>query len=303
MNSFYENKKVLVTGGTGFCGQHVTQELLRHGARVSYAPHKLFDFTLEDHCMEAVADRDCVFHFAGAVGSAGASPVSMMSAIATNMALTSRVLHACWKQGVERVLLCSSSTVYPEGDHPMSEDEALDGPTHSAYFGYGEMYRYFEKLADFVAAESDMRIVRVRPTAVYGRHDKSQHVIPSLIRKALAEDDPFEVWGTGEETRDFLHVTDLARGCVEMLASPFPVDVVNIGYGASYPVSDVAEMILRAAGHEAEIVYNAERPIAIPHREVDTTKAYALGWEPQVPLHEGLIDTVNWFKEQQCVSV
>ena len=300
---FYEGKKVLVTGGTGFCGRHVVAALLEQGADVRIASRATdSDLTTEDRCLRAVAGMDYVFHFAGAVGSAGVDSAFIMSAIATNLTLTSRILHACWKEGVERILLCGSSTVYPDLGHPVTEDEALSGPLHPSYAGYGEMFRYFEKLADWVASRSELKIARVRPTAVYGRHDTSDHVIPSLIRKALDKKDPFVVWGSGRETRDFLHVTDLARGCLLVLEHYATNDPVNIGYGQSADIDYVARSILQAAGHDVKPRFDSTLPIAIPSRTVSISKAKQLGFAPEISLEKGLIDTVAWFKEAQCVS-
>jgi len=312
--NFYKGKKVLVTGGTGFCGRHVVQELLDQGVGVRVPIHHrslvtgdervtyfAADLTRERDCLELVQGVDYVFHFAGAVGNAGATPTDIMSAISTNLALTSKILYACWKQGVERILLCGSSTVYPAGEHPVKEYKA-SGWLPRGYLGYGEMHRYIEKLADFVAAESDLKIARVRPTAVYGQWDTSDHVIPSLIRKAVDKEDPFEVWGNGQETRDFLHVTDLARGCLMVLERYAVNDPVNIGYGVSTRIEDVANVILHAAGHQPTIQY-MPKPTAIERREVNTEKALSLGFQPEVSLEKGLADTLSWYKETQCVLV
>ena len=302
--SFYEGKKVLVTGGTGFCGRHVVEALLEQGAEVLTPIHKNCDLTQELNCLGMTQGMDYVFHFAGAVGNAGADPAFIMSAIATNLTLTSRILHACWKVGVKRLLLCGSSTVYPDLDHPVTEDEALSGPLHPSYFGYGSMYRYIEQLADFVTMRSDLKIARVRPTAVYGRGDTSDHVIPSLIRKAVDKADPFVVWGNGKQTRDFLHVTDLARGCLFMLEHYAVNDPVNIGYGTSVCIADVVKTLLHAAGHKpAAMYFDVNLPTAIPYRAVDCSKAKTLGFEAQMSLEKGLNDTVEWYKETQCVSV
>ena len=311
---FYKDKKVLVTGGTGFCGLHVVQELLKNGAKVRIPVHKRSlvvedeaietiqaDLTREEDCLAAVKGVDYIFHLAGAVGSAGVGPDYIMSAIATNMALTSRMLHAAWHEGVERILLCGSSTVYPAFEHAVNEDEAWEGPTHPSYFGYGWMYRYFERLAEFVASRSDLKIARVRPTALYGRWDNfdpaSSHVVPSLVRKAVENQDPYEVWGTGEEVRDLLHVSDLAKGCLLMLEKYATCDPVNIGYGQGVTIKEVANIIVTAAGHDqADIVFDTTKPTAIPFRMVDTSKAKnLLGFEPQITLKDGLTDTVHWY--------
>jgi GDP-L-fucose synthase len=149
-----------------------------------------------------------------------------------------------------------------------------------------------------------MGIALVRPTAVYGRWDefdpRTSHVIPALIRRAVAKENPFEVWGTGDEVRDFLHVTDMVRGSLLLLANHAVCDPVNIGYGRTVRVREVVDIILRAAGHRgARVVFDASKPTAIPVRSVDTTKArQLLGFEPSVSLEDGLADTVRWYEQR-----
>jgi GDP-L-fucose synthase len=311
---FYERKTVLVTGGTGFVGSHVVEQLLKQGARVRVPVHHrqlsvgvgnvetvVADLTQEKDCLEAARGVDFIFHLAGAVGSAGVSPAYIMSAISTNLTLMSRVLHAAWYQNVERVLLCGSSTVYPAFKHAVNEEEVWDGPTHPTYFGYGWTHRYFEKLQEFVTSQSEVKIAQVRATAVYGRRDNfdpaTSHVVPSLVRKAVEKLDPYEVWGTGEEVRDLLHVSDLARGCLLMLEKHANCDPVNIGYGLGTTIREVATVILKAAGHDnAQVKFNTSRPTAIPFRMVDTSKAKRiLDFTPEISLEDGLSNTVEWY--------
>jgi len=313
---FYKDKTVLVTGGAGFVGTHFVRALLAEGAKVRATVHHRpmietdpqveliqADLTNPDDCLRACQDVDFVFHAAGAVSAAGVTVSNPMSAIATNLILTVRVLEAAWSRGVARTLIFSSgTTAYPAYDHPVREEEMWSGPTHPVYFGYGWMRRYLERLSEFVASKSSMGIALCRPTAVYGRHDdfdpRTSHVIPALIRRAMAGENPYVVWGTGEEIRDFLHVTDLVRGCLLLLEKHATCDPVNIGYGRTIAVKDVVRHILAAAGRaDAKVAFDASKPSTIPVRMVDTSKAKELlGFTPRVPLEEGLADTVAWYK-------
>jgi GDP-L-fucose synthase len=178
------------------------------------------------------------------------------------------------------------------------------GPTYEGYFGYGWMRRYLERISEFVASKSDMKIALVRPSAVYGRWDNfdpaTSHVIPALIRRAVEKQDPYEVWGTGEEVRDFLHIADLACGCLLMLEKHAACDPVNLGYGRAVTIKEVVHIILKAAGHEqATVKFDPSKPSTIPFRMVDTSKARrVLGFEPQMSLEEGLTDTVKWYAQR-----
>ncbi len=312
--SFYRGKKVLVTGGTGFVGLHFAQELLRLGAQVRVPLHER-ELILKDNRIETIpADltrlEDCrrvakgvqyVFHAAGAVSAAGVTASNPMAAITSNLILTSQMLQAAWMEGVERFQVFGSSTGYPAADHAIKEEEMWAGPTYPAYFGYGWMRRYLERISEFVASKSPMKIALVRPTAVYGRWDNfdpmTSHVIPALIRRAVEKQDPYVVWGNGREVRDFLHITDLVSGCLLMLENHAECDPVNLGYGRVVTVKEIVKIILQAAGHEsAEVVFDTTKPSTIPFRMVDTAKAKALfGFEAKVSLEDGLADTVAWY--------
>jgi len=238
------------------------------------------------------------------VSGVGATAENAMAGIATNLTLTAQVLQAAWTAGVERVLIFSSSTVYPASDHPIREDELGEQPPHRSVLGYGRMRRYLEHLAEFVTTRSAVKIAVVRPTAVYGPHDDfnamTGHVIPSLVRKAVARLEPFEVWGTGDEVRDFLHADDFARGCLLALEKHAVCDPINIGSGRGSTIRQVVAIILQAAGHAgATVRFDPSKPSAIAIRLVDTSKATRLlGFEPRISLEDGLRDLVRWYAGQ-----
>lgn len=315
MSSFYHGKKVLVLGGTGFVGTNFVEALLDTGANITITKHRRepiikddrievinADLTNREQSRHVMQGQDIVFHCAGAVSAAGVTASNPMEPITDNLAITAMVLEAAWKTGVERIQVFGSSTAYPVTEHPVTEEEMWSAPPHPSYFGYGWMRRYMERMAEFVHERSDTKVVLVRPTATYGRYDDfhpvTSHVIPALIRKALERMAPYEVWGTGDEVRDFLHVKDLAKGC--MLATEKYTDCkpINIGYGETTTVKDVVSAILSAAGYkEAELVFNSDRPTTIPKRMVDISKAREiLGFMPEISLKDGLADTVEWYK-------
>jgi GDP-L-fucose synthase len=318
---FYKDKKVLVTGGTGFVGTNFVEELVKQGARVRVPVHRRplmvksdlveavpADLTQLDDCLKVCKDIQYVVHAGGAVSAAGVTVSNPMAVITTNLIVTVQMLQAAWMTNIERFLLLSSATVYPPADHAIKEEEIWSGPTHPSYFAYGWMRRYLERMSEFIVQKSKMKIALVRPTAAYGRWDNfdpvTSHVVPALIRKAVQQLDPFEVWGSGDEVRDFVHVTDVVRGgllCLEKYATG---DAVNIGYGTSFTVKDVVRIVLQAAGHDkARIQFDASKPTTIPFRMVDITKAREkLGFEPQMTLEQGLTDTLNWYKQNRHLA-
>lgn len=312
---FYKDKKVLVTGGTGFIGRHIVGELLKQGARVRVPIHKRHlspedknievipaDLNQPQDCLTVLDGVDYIIHAAGGVGFAGASKLDAMQTILLNLILTSRMLYAAWQSGAERFLMLGSSTVYPAYEHPVKEEEAWSGPVHPSYLGYGWMKRYLEKLAEYVAANSKLKVILLRPTAVYGPGDnfdpKTCHVIPALIYRAMAKEDPFVVWGSGNEVRDFIHVADVAKASLLALQKCITNDPVNIGYGKEVTIKEAVGIILKSCGHgRAEVIFDRTKPVAIPVRMVDTSKAKELlGFQAEISPEEGLGDTVEWYK-------
>jgi GDP-L-fucose synthase len=310
----FSNKKVLVTGGTGFVGRHIVRQLEENGACVRIPLHHRpltydcegvetvhADLARWEDCREASRGVDYVIHAAGAAGAAGVTGSDQMDGITLNLILTTQVLKAAWAEGVRGVLVFGSSTGYPAYDRAVTEDEMwLDEP-HPSYFGYGWMRRYLEKLAEYVSRESTCRVIVVRPSAVYGSwdnfSDKTSHVIPALIMRAVRKENPFLVWGRGNEVRDFVHVTDFAKGCLLALEKCSHFEMVNIGAGRSYTIAEIVSTILDAAEHRgASVVFDHTKPATIPCRMLDISKARRLlGFEPEVGLEQGIRDTVQWY--------
>jgi len=315
---FYQGRTVLVTGGTGFVGTHFVEELLRRGARVRVPVHRrplrvglgevetvAADLTLPADCFRVCQGVDFIVHAAGGVAPAAVTnaltPVNPLSIINLNLNVSMQMLEAAWSAGVGRFLLLGSSTVYPAVRHAVCEDEAWSAPPHPVYFGYGWMRRCLERMAEFVAMKSTLRIAMTRASAVYGPHDDfdplKSHVIPALIRKAVARMDPLEVWGDGSEVRDFLYVTDLVQGGLLAIEKHATCDPINLGSGTGHSIADVVRILLRLTGRpDAEPAFDATKPTTIPFRMVDISKARALlGYEAKVPLEAGLAMTLRWF--------
>jgi len=312
--SFYHNKKTLVTGGSGFIGSHIVRQLVGQGALVRVPIHK-HSITIKDSniktipanlsdpsdCLSVMEKMDYVFHAAGAVGGAGVDDYQLMEGITINLTLTANILQAAWAKGVKKIVIFGSSTGYPAYSHPVKEEEMWHSEPHPSYFGYGWMRRYFEKIGEYVSRQSQCIVVVIRPSAVYGPGDNfmenTSHVIPALIKRAVKGENPYVVWGSGDEVRDFIHITDFARGCLLAMEKCTHFDPINIGAGKGHTVREIVDLILDAVGHKgAPVLFDNTKPSTIPFRIIDTGKAkQQLGFNPLISLREGIIDTVQWY--------
>lgn len=311
--TFLQNKNVLITGGSGFVGRNFVETLLNAGVKIRITCHNQpspflpgvvdivqTDLTVSEDCIKACKGMDYVIHAAGSVGNAGNIRSNLVAPIVENIVITTRLLEAA-SIHCEKILIFSSSTGYPPYKHPVREEDMWTGPPAPVYFGYGWMRRYFELFGKYVSTVSPLKVLVCRPTAIYGRYDYSGHVIPSLIHRALSGESPLVVWGSGDEQRDFLHISDMIRGCLLLLDKGPVSDPINMGCGKTATIADVAKIILRTAERsETDIVFDNSKPTTIPIRAVDCSKAEKmLGFSSEISLEAGLYELVNWYKTIQ----
>ena len=310
---FYKDKKVVVTGGSGFVGTNFLLELLDRGADVTTHTHvrpmeiqderikvvKDIDLFKLDDCMKLLDGADYVIHCGGYITNPSEVRTNVQ-VLLHNINSTANVLEASAKCGLKGYLDINSSTGYPDRRHPVQEDEYWDEEPHESYFGYGWMRRYREKLMEFVSGFSDLKIALGRGTAMYGPYDnfnpKTCHVIPALIHRVLSGEDPFVVWGTPDVVRDFLYIRDVVDGGLLVLEKGESMKPYNIGAGTAITVGDIVDSILKATDKNPKVVYDETKPTTIPFRMVSTDRIQnELGFEPKWSFEEGIKKTVDWY--------
>jgi GDP-L-fucose synthase len=220
-----------------------------------------------------------------------------------NLLINTQVLEASRNAGVQRFALLSNSSVYAASEESLKEEDAWgDTMRGIAENATGTVKRMAELQCKIYADSTDMKIGIVRGGNAYGPRDyfdlERSHVLPALIRRAVARQTPFVLWGSGEAVRDFTHARDIARGTIFVLEGYAVCDPVNIATGRITSIKEVVSIILREAGHtNAKVVLDSSRPSGPSAKRLDVTKMRKLGFTPNIVLEGGLGETIQWFKE------
>ena len=183
----------------------------------------------------------------------------------------------------------------------MIESDMFKKEPADIYYGYGWSRRYTEILGKFVSMKTNIDISICRPSAVYGIYDdfnpKTSHVIPALIKRALDNENPYIVWGTGKEKRDFIYIEDLVTGCLNQIYYTKKYNVSNICYGESVSISEVVYTIFNILKKDRGVIYfDKDKPTTIKVRKLSNNKAKReFDFTPKYPIHKGLKKTINWY--------
>jgi GDP-L-fucose synthase len=269
--------------------------------------YQRYDFTRFEDCLKATRHRQTVFLCASQSAGANSAHLGLTDFIRADLAIHTGLLQASQLNDVERVIVLSSATVYQPADRPLREDELdWNAPPDDAFQAIGWMKRYIEQLARFYHVQQGIKIGIVRPTSVYGPLDEFEeprvHVVPSLIRRAMDKADPFVVWGTGEDVRDFLYVEDLVDDLIEVMERGCLGEPINLGSGCPMSIREVVDVILSVCGHPVVPVFDPSRPRTSAYRAVDTTTwARITTKRTRTSFAEGVHKTMQWYAEAMPV--
>jgi nucleoside-diphosphate-sugar epimerase len=320
----WNGSNVLVTGGASFIGSHLVDALVQRGARVQVVDNlssgKLaslqghldrgrIEFRREDLlesgvAQRAVKDMQVVFHLAADHGGRGYVDLHQ-AACATNLALDGMLFSACHKAGVEKLVFASSGCVYPnflQTDPTeiiyLTEDKA--GPPCDADNMYGWAKLMGEMTLAAYHKDWKMKSASCRYFTVYGNRGHENHAVIAMIARAFIGQNPFVVWGNGQQIRNWTHVSDIVRGTILAAERIHDGTAVNLGTMERTRVIDAVQEVLRYTGHRAEIELHPDMPTGPMNRVADNSLAkQLLGWEPEVMFMDGLRRTVDWyFKEK-----
>lgn len=316
----YDGEAVLVTGGASFIGSHLVEELVARGADVTVADDfssgerenlaavradvEVIEGDLKrwDVADETSRDVDRLFHLAADHGGRGY--ISNYPAnCATNMALDNVVFETAVENGVEKITFASSACTYPtdiqQERERLREDMVSFEERGGAYAdeAYGWAKLMGERSLQAFHEQHGVDASAVRIFTAYGPRENETHAIVALIAKAFAGQDPFQIWGDGDQTRNFTYVDDIVRALVLANEEITDATPVNAGISEYISINDVVEAIFEYLDWRPdEIDHMTDKPVGVRHRAADTTRAETLlGWEPAYSLEDGLAETIDWY--------
>lgn len=242
---------------------------------------------------------------AARVGGIGANVRQPVDFISDNLQIQVNLLDAAHAAGVERLLFLGSSCIYPRlAPQPIRESALLTGPLEPTNEAYAVAKIAGVLHVRAMRAQHAHRWISAMPTNLYGPGDsfdvETSHVLPAMIRRfheAVVNDSrTVTIWGTGRPRREFLHVDDLARACVFLLANYDGDEHVNIGVGEDLPVLDLAHLVAEVVGFQGRITTDPSRPDGTPRKLLDVSRITELGWKPRIRLEDGIRATYQWYR-------
>lgn len=301
-----KNKKIVVTGGAGFVGSHLVDNLIKirtvNPKNIFVPRSKDLDLRIFANAKKALRGSDVVLNLACDVGGSGYSRLHPATQCYNALLIALQVIEAAKEQGVEKIVMISSTCAYPQdAPQPLKEENLYGRLPNPSLDGYGMAKRMTAFLTDIYNREYGLNAVVVVPNNAYGPRDsfdlETGHVIPSLIRRCLTEE-KLVVWGDGTPTRDFLYVEDFAEGVIlaaEKLNTPKPV---NLGSGKEVSIKKLVELIVELTGFKGSVKFDKSKPQGQIKRAVDINKAQKLlGFKPRWSLEQGLEKTIQWYKK------
>ena len=313
------NKKtILLCGATGFIGRNILEKFSKNSKykiRAVYH-HKT---AIEEYDVEWVyadlndtsdvrrvtAGVDIILQFAATTSGAGDIVSKPYIHVTDNAVMNSLLLREAYENGVEHFMFPSCTVMYQPNKEALKETD-FDGNKEllPKYFGVGNTKVYIEKMCEFYSRLNKTKHTVLRHSNIYGPHDKydlkRSHVFGATIAKVMTnEDGIINVWGTGEETRDLLHVNDLVDFIELALENQESMyKLYNVGLGKEIAIRELVEKIIKISGRKLDIVHDLSKPTIKTSLYLDCSKALnELGWSPKISLEEGIQRTIEWHKE------
>ncbi len=305
-----ENKRILVTGGAGFLGRQVIDQLCQNGAdrdKITVTRSHDCDLRVWENCQRAVDQQDIIIHLAAHVGGIGLNREKPGELFYDNLIMGTQLIHAAYQQGTEKFVCVGTICAYPKFTPvPFKEDDIWNGYPEETNAPYGIAKKALLVQLQSYRQQYGFNGIYLLPVNLYGPEDNfnpnSSHVIPALIRKVQEAQTRGEkqlpVWGDGSPTREFLYSTDAARGIVMGTQFYNDAEPVNLGTGYEISIKDLITLICELMEYDGEIVWETDKPNGQPRRCLDTERAkQAFGFTAEVEFRSGLKNTIDWWRK------
>jgi len=315
MDIFWTDKRVCVTGGSGFLGSYLLKRLEARGAKSVFVPRiENYDLVVLDDIRRMLQDArpDIVVHLAARVGGIGANREHPAEFFYDNAMMGIQLIHESWKAGVDKFVALGTVCSYPKFTPvPFREESLWDGYPEETNAPYGVAKKMMLVQSQSYRQQYGFNSIFLIPVNLYGPRDnfdlESSHVIPALIRKCIEAQErgqrSIEVWGDGSPTREFLFADDAAEGILLGTERFNLSDPVNLGSGEEISVRNLAGVIARLTGFGGDFVWDPSRPNGQPRRSLDTSKAEALfGFKAATRLEDGLRETIEWYRQHRAAG-
>jgi GDP-L-fucose synthase len=301
-----KDSKILVTGCQGMLGWAMVRELDQLGYdNVSCIDRVDYDLLNQRRVWELFEKErpEYVFHIAAKVGGIFANDSQSGAFIYENLMMQCNVIEAARIYNVKKLLFCGSACIYPKDTaQPIKEDSLLTGSLEKTNLGYAIAKISGVVMCQMYRKQYGCNFVSVMPTNIYGRGDNfnsnTAHVVPGLINKfndaKVNKSLSVEVWGTGEASREFIYVDDLANGLVFVMNNYDDSEVINIGSGDIIKIKDVVQTIKDVVRYNGDVVYNGVLE-GVKDRSLDISKITALGWQPKTKFEDGVKVVYDWY--------
>lgn len=304
--NYFKDKTVVVTGGTGFLGRHLTKALKNKNPKiVKSLGSKDYDIRDYNKCLKAFSGADIVIHLAANVGGIGYNRDYPADLFDDNIRMAVNSLRAARKCNVEKFVGIGTVCAYPKFcTVPFKEEDLWEGYPEETNAAYGLAKKMLLVQSQAYRQQYDFNSIYLIPVNLYGPDDNfnphSSHVIPALIKKFIdAKEnnvDTVEVWGSGNATREFLYVDDAVKGIIAATEKYNDADPVNLGSSYEISIKDLANLIKKLTNYKGKIVWDYSKPDGQPRRKIDIQRAQnRFGFEAKTTFNEGLQKTINWY--------
>jgi GDP-L-fucose synthase len=299
--------KIFVAGHRGMVGSALVRRLEAGGfTNLLKRDRAQLDLTHKQAVRDFFAkEKPAVVIFAAAkVGGIKANNDQPVEFLLDNLRIQDNVIAAAHESGTRKLLFLGSSCIYPKhAPQPIPESALLSGPLEPTNEAYAIAKIAGIKLCQAYVREYGSNFISAMPTNLYGPNDnfdlETSHVLAALLRKAHEAKTTgareLVVWGTGRPRREFLHVDDLASACLFLLEKYDSPEIVNVGWGEDISVRELAELICEVVGFHGKLAWDSTKPDGTPRKLLDITKLRNLGWQPTIPLRQGIASTYDWF--------